>query len=310
MNLFMVDTAAIRALRTMDLIPYILENPGVSIRSLSERFSVTEKQIESDLQLVFMCGLPGYTPYELIDIVFEDGIVSVIDPQVLDKPRRFTKSELIVIALGLEILLDISRSNLERYQKLKALSEKITKLGSSNSVTFTHSENSSIFTEVIADAISKRKNIQITYSSLVKDQITDREIAPQRLYFMNGNLYLSAYDLSKKSDRIFKVDLIKQCEITGTANNEAEGEIVDAIRVVLRVNKSHRNFIERNSSIISTVVEKKDFFDVNIDINNIEWLKRSILSNAPGISVVTPTSLANEIRQSATSLLALYQAEK
>ena len=310
MSLFMVDTAAIRALRTMDLIPYILENPGVSIRSLSERFSVTEKQIESDLQLVFMCGLPGYTPYELIDIVFEDGIVSVIDPQVLDKPRRFTKSELIVIALGLEILLDISRSNPERYQKLKALSEKITKLGSSNSVTFIHSENSSIFTEVIADAISKRKNIQITYSSLVKDQITDREIAPQRLYFMNGNLYLSAYDLSKKSDRIFKVDLIKKCEITGTANNEEEGEIVDAIRVVLRVNKSHRNFIERNSSIISTVVEKKDFFDINIDINNIEWLKRSILSNAPGISVVTPTSLANELRQSATSLLALYQAEK
>jgi proteasome accessory factor C len=310
MSLFMVDTAAIRALRTMDLIPYILENPGVSIRSLSERFSVTEKQIESDLQLVFLCGLPGYTPYELIDIVFEDGIVSVIDPQVLDKPRRFTKSELIVIALGLEILLDISRSNPERNQKLKALSEKITKLGSSNSVTFTHSENSSIFTEVIADAISKRKNIQITYSSLVKDQITDREIAPQRLYFMNGNLYLSAYDLSKKSDRIFKVDLIKKCEITGTANNEVEGEIVDAIRVVLRVNKSHRNFIERNSSIISTVVEKKDFFDVNIDINNIEWLKRSILSNAPGISVVTPTSLANELRQSATSLLALYQAEK
>ena len=306
----MVDTAAIRALRTMDLIPYILENPGVSIRSLSERFSVTEKQIESDLQLVFMCGLPGYTPYELIDIVFEDGIVSVIDPQVLDKPRRFTKSELIVIALGLEILLDISRSNPERNQKLKALSEKITKLGSSNSVTFTHSENSSIFTEVISDAISKRKNIQITYSSLVKDQITDREIAPQRLYFMNGNLYLSAYDLSKKSDRIFKVDLIKKCEITGTANIEVEGEIVDAIRVVLRVNKSHRNFIERNSSIISTVVEKKDFFDVNIDINNIEWLKRSILSNAPGISVVTPTSLANELRQSATSLLALYQAEK
>jgi len=310
MSLFMVDTAAIRALRTMDLIPYILENPGVSIRSLSERFSVTEKQIESDLQLVFMCGLPGYTPYELIDIVFEDGIVSVIDPQVLDKPRRFTKSELIVIALGLEILLDISRSNPERNQKLKALSEKITKLGSSNSVTFTHSENSSIFTEVIVDAISKRKNIQITYSSLVKDQITDREIAPQRLYFMNGNLYLSAYDLSKKSDRIFKVDLIKKCEITGTANIEVEGEIVDAIRVVLRVNKSHRNFIERNSSIISTVVEKKDFFDVNIDINNIEWLKRSILSNAPGISVVTPTSLANELRQSATSLLALYQAEK
>ena len=85
----MVDNAAIRALRTMDLIPYILENPGISIGSLAAKFSVTEKQVENDLQLIFMCGLPGYTPYELIDIVFEDGIVSVIDPQVLDKPRRF-----------------------------------------------------------------------------------------------------------------------------------------------------------------------------------------------------------------------------
>ena len=47
----MVDTAAVRALRSMDLIPYVLENPGVSIAELSARFSVTQAQIESDLQL-------------------------------------------------------------------------------------------------------------------------------------------------------------------------------------------------------------------------------------------------------------------
>ena len=305
----MIDTAAIRALRTMDLIPYILENPGVSIRSLSERFSVTEKQIESDLQLVFMCGLPGYTPYELIDIIFEDGIVSVIDPQVLDKPRRFTKSELIVIALGLEILIGIGSSNPERNQKLKALSEKITKLGSSNSVSFTPAGNNSKYAELIAEAISKRRNVQIKYSSLVKDQITDREVSPQRLYFMNGNLYLSAFDYSKKSDRIFKVDLIEQCEITGTKNSEADEETKELLRVVLKVKKSHRNFIERNSSIISSVTENKDSFNLDIDISNIEWIRRSILSNAPGISVLSPESLANEMRQTAASVLALYQAE-
>jgi predicted DNA-binding transcriptional regulator YafY len=256
-----------------------------------------------------MCGLPGYTPYELIDIIFEDGIVSVIDPQVLDKPRRFTKSELIVIALGLEILIGIGSSNPERNQKLKALSEKIAKLGSSNSVSFTPSGNNSKYAELIAEAISKRRNIQIKYSSLVKDQITDREVSPQRLYFMNGNLYLSAFDYNKKADRIFKVDLIEQCEITGTKNSEADEETKELLRVVLKVKKSHRNFIERNSSIISSVTENKDSFNLNIDISNIEWIRRSILSNAPGISVVSPESLANEMRQIAASVLALYQAE-
>jgi proteasome accessory factor C len=66
----MADNAAQRALRTMDLVPYILENPGISTIDLAAKFSVTQKQIEKDLQLIFLCGLPGYTPYELIDLSF------------------------------------------------------------------------------------------------------------------------------------------------------------------------------------------------------------------------------------------------
>ena len=61
----MSETAISRAVRTFDLIPYILNNPGVSIRELAEVFKTSEDQINTDLQLAFMCGLPGYTPYEL-----------------------------------------------------------------------------------------------------------------------------------------------------------------------------------------------------------------------------------------------------
>ncbi len=41
----MADNAAQRALRTMDLVPYILEHPGVSTEDLAAKFSVTQKQI-------------------------------------------------------------------------------------------------------------------------------------------------------------------------------------------------------------------------------------------------------------------------
>ena len=44
----MSDTAAVRALRTMDLIPYILEHPGISINQLSKIFNVAEKEIENE----------------------------------------------------------------------------------------------------------------------------------------------------------------------------------------------------------------------------------------------------------------------
>ena len=306
----MVDNAANRALRTMDLIPYILENPGVSIEKLAKQFSVTEKQIESDLQLVFMCGLPGYTPYELIDLIFEDGVVSIIDPQVLDKPRRFTKSELVVIALGLQLLGELSSSDSTRLSKIKLLSNKITELGGSNSVIFAPSSSKSPFVEVISKAITNKKSLTMQYQSLVKDEVSIRTIFPHNLYFMNGNLYLSAMDLTAKADRVFKVELIKTCEVGNDVSSEIVNENNSTIEVILDVQKTYKNFIERNSSIITAVEEQKNCFRVHLKLSNLEWLKRSILSNSPGINVISPSLLAQEVSALATSLLASYQAAK
>jgi len=306
----MVDNAANRALRTMDLIPYILENPGVSIIKLAKQFSVTEKQIESDLQLVFMCGLPGYTPYELIDLIFEDGVVSIIDPQVLDKPRRFTKSELVVIALGLQLLGELSASDSARLSKIKLLSNKITQLGGSNSIIFAPSSSKSPFVEVISKAITNKKSLTIQYQSLVKDEVSIRTVSPHNLYFMNGNLYLSAMDLAAKADRVFKVELIKTCEVGKDISSEVVNENNSTLEVVLDVQKTYKNFIERNSSIITAVEEQKNCFRVHLKLSNLEWLKRSILSNSPGIKVISPSLLAQEVSALATSLLASYQAVK
>ena len=306
----MVDNAANRALRTMDLIPYILENPGVSIIKLAKQFSVTEKQIESDLQLVFMCGLPGYTPYELIDLIFEDGVVSIIDPQVLDKPRRFTKSELVVIALGLQLLGELSASDSARLSKIKLLSNKIIQLGGSNSIIFAPSSSKSPFVEVISKAITNKKCLTMQYQSLVKDEVSIRTIFPHNLYFMNGNLYLSAMDLAAKADRVFKVELIKTCEVGNDISSEVVNENNSTLEVVLDVQKTYKNFIERNSSIITAVEEQKNCFRVHLKLSNLEWLKRSILSNSPGIKVISPSLLAQEVSALATSLLASYQAVK
>jgi len=306
----MVDNAASRALRTMDLIPFILENPGISIGKLAKQFSVSEKQVESDLQLIFMCGLPGYTPYELIDLIFEDGVVSIIDPQVLDKPRRFTKSELVVIVLGLQLLSELSASDAIRSRKLQLLSNKIMKLGGSNSVVIAPSSSKSPYVEVITRAITDKKSLTMQYQSLVKDEISVRAIIPHSLYLMNGNLYLSALDLKAKSDRIFKVELIKNCEIGNEISSEAVAQDSSTIEVVLDVQRAYRNFIERNSSIITAVEEQKNSFRVHLKLNNLEWLKRSILSNSPGIKVISPPSLAQEVAELAASLLASYQVVK
>ena len=302
----MVDNAAVRALRSMDLIPYVLENPGVSIAELSARFSVTQAQIESDLQLIFMCGLPGYTPYELIDVAFEDGVVSIIDPQVLDKPRKFSSNEIVVIALGLKILIDINQTNTTALTKLKQLSEKIAKLGSNKSILMTGDVNAFPFFEIITKAISEQRVLDLQYHSLTKDEITQRKVLPEKLYFLNGSLYLSAIDTDIDSDRVFKVDLIKECKIGVRVVGKKLLESSLETTVVLDVQRQNRMFIERNSSIITAMQENRDLIRVHLQVSNLEWIKLTVLSNAPGITVVSPESLADAVEQSARDLLALY----
>ena len=301
----MSDTAAVRALRTMDLIPYILEHPGISIKQLSKDFAVTEKEIEKDLQLAFMCGLPGYTPYELIDLTYEDGVVSIIDPQVLDKPRSFSSNERVVIALGLEILKNINSSNEDNLKKVENLSKKFMD-EESGSVMIVEQNLAFPFLNIINQAIFETRVIVFDYQSISKDEISNRKVAPYKLFLQNGNLYLSGYDYDAQSDRIFKADQIVNCAIGGQASLGQANSPQEEETVELTVDLKAVNFIERNSTIITDQEMRNGQLHVELKVSNMEWLKRAILSNAPSIKVISPQSLASEVQQMASDLISAY----
>ena len=305
----MSDTAAVRALRTMDLIPYILEHPGISINQLSKIFNVAEKEIEKDLQLAFMCGLPGYTPYELIDLTYEEGVVSIIDPQVLNKPRNFSNNERVVIALGLEILKEINLSNPENLKKIDKLREKFLDKKDEDSVIVVEQDLSFPFLNIINQAIFERRIVIFDYQSVSKDVLSSRNVLPHKLYLQNGNLYLSGNDVQAQSDRIFKADQILSCTIGDLADTDRfhltqQEEIVELI-----VNHDNFNFIERNSSIIIDQEVNNGQLHVKIRASNFDWLKRAILSNAPSIKVISPESLASEVEQMASDLISAYSRQ-
>lgn len=306
----MADNAAQRALRTMDLVPYILENPGISTIDLAAKFSVTQKQIEKDLQLIFLCGLPGYTPYELIDLTFEDGIVSIIEPQVLTKPRNFSSNEMVVIKLGLEILREINVNEPHKLDKISTLLQKVHRETDQDSVLLAKEISSSPYYSVINTAISQRKQLSIEYQSVSKDQLSTRLIVPYNISMLNGNLYLSAYDMDRQSDRVFKLDLISKCEIgERTELDLVKSTSIDQI-VELMVDVKLTNFIERNTSIIVDQRLTADGIKVTLKVNNLEWISRAVISYAPNITVISPIALSEMIEQRAKNLLSAYSSQR
>ena len=302
----MADNAAQRALRTMDLIPYILENPGITTNELAEKFNTTQGQIEKDLQLIFLCGLPGYTPYELIDLTFEDGIVSVIEPQVLNKPRNFSSSEIVVIKLGLEILKEINARDLLKLKKIDGILNKINSGADKNSFLLAEQINSTHFYSQISLAISQKRVLKIEYKSLAKDSLSKRIILPGRISMSNGSLYLSAYDIERQSDRVFKMELISSCE-TGEIFKENPTQANETNQIIeLWVDEKMTNFIERNTSIIIAQQKVTGGLQVTLKVNNLEWLARSIMSFVPDIMVISPASLSDRINQRARDVLDTY----
>ena len=302
----MSDTAAIRALRTMDLIAYILEHPGISIKLLSKVFNTSEKEIEKDLQLAFMCGLPGYTPYELIDLTYEEGVVSIIDPQVLNKPRNFSSNERVVIALGLEILRELNLSNTDNLNKMDNLSKKFLDKKDEELLILVDQNLSFSFLNIINQAIFESRMITFDYQSVSKDMLSSRKVLPHKLYLQNGNLYLSGYDWQAQSDRIFKADQILNCVVGEKSEAQKFDQLKDEEVVELTVNPENLNFIERNSSIIIEQEISQGQLLVKLRVSNFDWLKRAILSNAPSIKVVSPRSLALEVEQMASNLVSAY----
>lgn len=306
----MADNAAQRALRTMDLVPYILEHPGVSTEDLAVKFSVTQKQIEKDLQLIFLCGLPGYTPYELIDLTFEDGVVSIIEPQVLTKPRNFSSNEMVVIKLGLEILREINVNEPDKLDKISTLLQKVHSQTDQDSILLAKEISTSPYYSVINTAISQRRQISIEYQSVSKDQLTTRLIVPYNVSMLNGNLYLSAYDMDRQSDRVFKLDLISKCVIgEPTELDLTKKTSIDQI-VELMVDVKLTNFIERNTSIIVDQRLTSDGIKVTLKVNNLEWISRAVMSYAPNIKVISPAALSEMIEQRVKNLLNAYSSQR
>ena len=123
--------------RLLDLVPFLLAHQGIPVEQLAEHFRVTKEIILDDLNTLWMCGLPGYTPLELIDLEFDSGFVTIRNAQPLAEVRALVGSELVALVLGLDLLATGSKDlPIEVTDRIENLSIRIrSKIGSVISVT-------------------------------------------------------------------------------------------------------------------------------------------------------------------------------
>jgi proteasome accessory factor C len=306
----MNESALDRTARALDLVPYLLEHQGISIPELAEAFGVSEKQINDDLVLIHMCGLPGYTPLELIDMYYEDGYVTVSDPQSFKKPRSMNKIEMTSLLVSLDLLKSLRTDDVAK--EIEALKLKLQEnMRFENPFVVVQNVENTEMVETIERAIAKSTLLRIDYASGTKDKTSVREILPIEIYVANGSTYLNAWCQSSKGDRTFRLDRILSYEIIeGSVSNQTRGtnvEAFDSSPIELLVSKSARNFIEDNRAIIGHVEEGERLL---VELNPIdrEWLVRTILGFGGQIEVSKPKELALEVVSRAREIKESYRS--
>jgi proteasome accessory factor C len=295
-----------RTARLLDLVPFLATHQGIELKALSENFDVTDAQMVADLTTLWMCGLPGYTPLELMDLSFESGFVTIHNAETLSHPRALSDEEIIALLLGLDVViasLPSDRSDL----KLIAL-DLVNRLSTRSSIP---SKMSAIpatpgsVRAIIERSLLEKGAVEILYHSSYSDETSRRVVTPIELRQENGFEYLWGVCQSAHALRSFRLDRIqevaprsKSAEATPAVNNEQR----DGISYTIHAHSRPREAVERFA------INKADFTENAqvISFSN-EWIKRSVLASAGSVEVVEPASIRAEILSSAQSILDRYQ---
>ena len=164
--------------RLLDLVPYLIANQGISLDQVAKDFQISKAHVLEDLNTLWMCGLPGYTALELIDLSFESGYVSIRNAEVLSKPRKLTTIEVGAVIIGLCILRESYAPIAVHAQAIDDLIARLSKKSNvAVPVTLSNNVSKQLRTEVNS-AIATKKNLTITYHSFSRDEVTSREISP------------------------------------------------------------------------------------------------------------------------------------
>jgi proteasome accessory factor C len=306
--------------RLLALVPYLLARPGIRVVEAAADFGVTEKQLRKDLELLWMCGLPGYGPGDLIDLSFEGDTITVAFDAGMSRPLRLTGAEATALLVALRALGETPGVDGEAVRRAVAKIEAAAGLAQPAGVVvglgMREGEDTAEVRRIVQAALTSQKALRITYYTASKDEITERTVDPMRLLIVEGRAYLEAWCRRADAVRLFRLDRID--EVTELAENAAPPPYAEPTDV------SAGLFTPRPDQLVATIVLEPDarwiaeYYPVE-DLEELDegrvrvrmrytdrsWMVRLLLGQGGEVHVESPRDLADQLRSRALQALQL-----
>ncbi len=312
-----------RLVRLLNMVPYLKANPQITYEEAAADLGVTLKQLRQDLQQLWMCGLPGYGPGDLIDFEFSDDTVNVTFTAGMDAPLRLTSPEATGLLVALRALVDIP--GVVDPEAARSAIAKIESAAGTVAHDQTHAaaavdEPAPIESEAAAavrTAVRTGRALSIEYYSASRDMLSTRIVDPIRVVLVGDHSYLEAWSREAEGVRLFRFDRIVAADILDepsappapvvqagpdTSLFDADPALPSATLLVAPAASWMLEYYPMRV--------RKELADGHreaaMTYASDEWMARLVLGFGPDVRVLAPQSLADRVREAATAALAAY----
>ncbi|RSS80295.1 WYL domain-containing transcriptional regulator, partial [Streptomyces sp. WAC02707] len=201
--------------RMLSLVTYLRERPGAHVADVARAFGITEDELISDLDVLPMCGT-SFRGGDLLDIDTDGDRIWWHNPDDVAAPLRLPAHEataLLAAARAVATLRGLRGSDLEALLRATAKLEAAAgeTAGASARLSVTFEAEGGVFAEVDR-AISERRRLWVRYYSPARDELTEREVDPIRLFAV-GHTYMEAWCRLSEARRTFRLDRVAEIRL-------------------------------------------------------------------------------------------------
>ncbi|MFI5935418.1 helix-turn-helix transcriptional regulator [Actinoplanes sp. NPDC051494] len=302
--------------RLLNLVPYLLARPGIEVAEAAADFHISEKQLREDLELLWVCGLPGYGPGDLIDMALDGDRVTITYDAGIDRPLRLNPDEALALVVALRMLAETpgigSRDAIER--ALAKIENATGDVGDAPVAVRLPAGTERL--DMIRGIVERRHAMRITYYTAARDETTERVVDPMRVLMVGNRGYLEAWCRRAEATRLFRVDRIDAyTELDEPAAPPARAvphDLSDGIfqpsqdlpLVTVRLGRGSRWITEYYPC--EEVRRDGNEWLVTMRVTDLGWAQRLLLGLGSDVTVLAPAALVDQIRDQAVAALDQY----
>ncbi|MCE5191262.1 MAG: WYL domain-containing protein [Actinomycetia bacterium] len=306
------QNTAMHARRMLALLPYLRQGETLELAELASAVGATTSQVAGDLTALSFCGVPPFTPDEMIDLAIDGDTVTVLSaPPALERPVRLAPREARALVAALEAaghaaddplvtkLLTIASAELDPAQLAATL-----RAGDASAPVV------GIYA-VLAEAIETGTKVRIGYFSAGSGTHSERVICPHALANDRGAWYVNAYCESACAMRTFRLDRIREAEATGerfqpsvsidaSVSMPAAGLPI----AVLRLAPTAPHTEERDWPGATFSVKPNGAIFAEVPYSSATWVARRVAAGLGMIDAIEPAEVRAAVREVARGALA------